>query len=97
MTYKISTTSQTEKDVETILLWYLDKSKATAKRFFLELEATKAYLLENPNRVQIRYSNVRVAFLNKFPYGIHFIVEDKSIKIIGVFGTAENPEKWEQR
>ena len=35
MTYRIITSSQTENDVEQILLWYLDISQSTAKEFFI--------------------------------------------------------------
>lgn len=97
MIYKISTSSQTKKDIECILLWYLDKSKTITKKFLSDLEKTKSYIEKNPQKIQVRYANVRIAFLKKFPYGIHFILEDNTIQIIAVLGTSESPEKWEQR
>ena len=37
--------------------------------------------IRNPLKTQIRYSVVRIFFLKKFPYGIHFIVNGNTILI----------------
>ena len=39
----------------------------------------------------------RVAYLKKFPYGIHYISEENTITIVALFHTAENPQKWNKR
>lgn len=51
----------------------------------------------NPLLFQVKYTSVRVAFLHKFPFGIHFIIKDDSVIILAVFHTIFNPSKWLKR
>ncbi len=45
---------------------------------------------------QIRYSNVRCLPVNKFPYIIHFLLDEKrkTAYIISILHTSQNPDKW---
>lgn len=47
----------------------------------------------------MRYENVRCVPIRKFPYMIHFIVEEekKRIVVIGIFNTCWDPQKWIKR
>lgn len=97
MAYKLITSPQTENDIEQAVEYYLDIRTELAKQFLTELKAVKKYIHKNPEKIQIRYKNVRVAFLKKFPYGIHFTFSQNTITIIAVFATADNPDKWNAR
>ncbi len=58
---------------------------------------TVRHIQKNPLKIQIRYEQIRVSFLKKFPYGIHFNVTENIILIIAVFHTAVDPKKWVKR
>ncbi|WP_092173653.1 type II toxin-antitoxin system RelE/ParE family toxin [Cyclobacterium xiamenense] len=51
----------------------------------------------NPLKFQIRYGSTRISFLRKFPYGIHFQINDNQILILAIFHTSQDSEKWENR
>lgn len=97
MAYNLITSPIAENDVEKAIKHYIKIRKELAKAFLKEIKAAKKYLVKNPKKIQVRYSNVRIAFLKKFPYGIHFIFENDTITIIGIFHTSQNPEDWNER
>jgi len=52
---------------------------------------------EKSFKVQIRYNQTRVAFLQQFPYGVHFNLIENEIIIFAVFNTSQSPKKWSIR
>ena len=97
MTYKLITSPETEKDIDKAVEWYADIRKLIAKRFLSELRAVRKYIHKNPEKIQIKYNNVRVVFLKKFPYGLHYILDKNTVTIIALFHTADDPQKWKDR
>lgn len=97
MAYKLITTPETENDIVNAIEYYLDIRTELAKQFLIELKAVKKYIHKNPEKIQVRYKNIRIAFLKLFPYGIHFNFYNNTVTIIAVFATSDNPEKWENR
>lgn len=97
MTYKIISSPNTEKDIEKAILWYKDIKVSLAQSFIAELGYCKKDIQQNPRKMQIRYNNIRISFLRKFPYGIHYRLEGNTITIIAVFHTSEDPQKWKNR
>jgi len=96
MAYKIITSSKSELDVSRAIEHYKEIRIELARDFLKDLRATKNYLVKHPKKIQVRYANIRIAFLQTFPYGIHFRVQDKTITIISILGTAEDPKKWDE-
>ena len=97
MIYKIITTPETEKDIEEAIKWYKDIQVSLALSFINELRAARKFIHQNPNKIQVRYNNIRIVFLKKFPYGMHYRFEKYISTIVAVFHTSQNPEKWKNR
>lgn len=97
MDYNVITSPKAEVDIEQAVEWYVDISIELAQQFIIELKAAKNYIVKNPKKIQIRYNKTRIAFLKRFPYGIHYVFHKKTIVIVAVFNTAENPIKWKKR
>lgn len=97
MDYNVITSPKAEVDIEQAVEWYVDISIELAQQFIIELKAAKNYIVKNPKKIQIRYNKTRIAFLKRFPYGIHYVFHKKTIVIVAVFNTAENPNKWKKR
>jgi len=97
MAYNIITSPKAEVDIEQAVEWYVDINIKLAQQFVAELKAAKNYITKNPKKIQILYNKTRIAFLKKFPYGIHYVLNEKTIIIVAVFNTSENPRKWKKR
>lgn len=48
----------------------------------------------NPLKCQLRYREVRVKFLKKFDFGIHYIIENETVFVLAIFHTCQNNEDW---
>ena len=78
--------------------WYDKQSKGLGKRFYQVLQKGYRTIRKNPN-FQIRYKDVRCFPLEKFPYMIHFIVEEEGtqILILEIKSTHQDPKTWEDK
>jgi toxin ParE1/3/4 len=87
------------QDVEAIVLYYNQESEGLGQRFFDDFKTTYQLLRTNPF-YQIRYQDVRCVHLRKFPYMIHFSVNEIEglVFVQAVIGTSQNPdEHWIKR
>lgn len=84
-------------DIEEIILWYENKRIGLSYDFELCLEIGLAEIVRNPQSFQLKYKSVRIRFINRFPYGIHYKVNENEIIILGVFHTSRSPKNWKDR
>lgn len=67
--------------------------------FLKEVNTKVNFIAKNPLVYQIRYANIRVAFTDRFPYGIHYEYNEpeNEIIILAVFHTSINPGRWDKQ
>ena len=58
------------------------------------MEEKLVSVVENPLHYQIRYRKIRFALVKRFPYAIHFTVEEDKIYVLAVLSTHGNPHEW---
>jgi plasmid stabilization system protein ParE len=95
--YQVSITQAAEEDILTAYHWYEVQKKGLGKRFRDALFRSITSLQTRPLSFQIRYGEIRVSFVPKFPFGIHFHVRENTVLILAVFHSASDPEKWMER
>lgn len=61
-----------KQDLEDIKEYYNEVSTIVTARFFNEFFFTLQFIEQSPLLFQIRYREIRIAPLHKFPYGIHY-------------------------
>jgi len=83
-----------KSDLREAAEWYNNAKKGLGLIFLRDINVNIAYIAENPLVYSIRYSNIRVAFSNKFPYGIHyeFLPKENQVNIIAVYHTSRSPK-----
>jgi len=86
MNFNVIVSAAAYEDLEESADWYEDHFY----KCLLSLE-------DNPNLVSIRYDDVRIKYITRFPFGIHFLVEGNVVKIFAVFSTRRDPIKWKNR
>ena len=77
--------------------WYDAIHKELGNRFENEIESELQRLIKNPFHFETKHKKVRVLFMKKFPFGIHFVIDDDKIKVIAFFHTSRNPKNWKKR
>jgi len=97
MAYKVSITAIAENDIREAFLWYEGQKENLGNLFKKHVSKAVNSILNNPLKTQVSYGEIRVFFLRKFPFGIHFHVAGNNILIVAVFHTSINPESWKDR
>ena len=79
--------------------FYNSKVKGLGKEFVVAVKLEFKTILENPLVFEIRYKNTRITFIKRFPFGIHFEIQEntKNIVVKGVYHTSRNSEIWYER
>ncbi len=86
-----------KSDIQGSIKWYNEQQAGLGRRFHAEVKETFEHLRTNPF-FQNRYDVVRCLPLKKFPFMVHFTVdeENKQVVINAVFHTSLHPKIWKR-
>ena len=90
-------TEDAKLDIKEIIEWYENIRKKLSYDFEESLEFGIEKIFSNPDSFEKRYRHVKILFVKKFPYGIHYVTEEEKITVIGVFHTSRAPKNWIKR
>ena len=82
MPYKIIYLDEAKQDVKDAKAWYKTQQKGLQKRFAAELIKAITRLQNNPEAYAIRYRNIRIIHPKKFPFGMHFYIDEAEQQIV---------------
>ena len=88
MSYNITITDITETEISDAYNWYNQQKTNLGNSFKIDFINKMAIIKDNPFLFQVRYLNIRITFLDNFPYGIHFFIENNTITILSVYHTS---------
>lgn len=88
-----------KQDLKEAAIWYNKGKRGLGNLFLKQIDKEVKQIIKNPLAYEIRYSDIRIAFIKRFPYGIHFeyLQIENQINILAVLHTSRNPEIWEER
>ncbi len=98
MSYKIKIEPETVKDIQKIVNSYDDQKINLGKKFYNSLEKAIQSLKVSPY-FQIIYDTVRCYTMKKYPFMIHYTIEEneKIITIRAIFHTSQDTDLWYRR
>ena len=93
--FRIIIFDEATEDFRQAFEYYKDITPDLAKKFFASTNVALNDLKKNPF-YQIRYDEFRMKMVKKFPYIIHYIVDEKTntIAVYGIRNSHQNPEKY---
>jgi ParE-like toxin of type II ParDE toxin-antitoxin system len=100
MPWSVQFTPEAIEELQRAIDYYDDQRLGLGIDFMIEFEKQIQQLILNPLSRAVRYLNVRFALIERFPYAIHFVVnEDRHTIIVQtVLSTFRNPdEHWIKR
>ena len=87
MKYFITLSDEAQTDLGETNDYYLKKSHSLLDRFWNDLDNTLVRLSENPFQFQERYKGIRIIFLEHFPFGVHYFLEETKIEVFRILHT----------
>lgn len=97
MEYNLIVKPKAQQDIRNSIEWYRQQSGNLPEIFLNTIGESFEKIRKNPEHYQKRYNEIRIVFTKKFPYGIYYTVEEKTIYIHAVLHTKQNPETAEKR
>ena len=93
--FTIRVLSSAEADLDEAFEYYSDISPKLAERFIKLVNTALNDLKKNPN-YQIRYDNFRMKIVKKFPYVIHYILDENRqiVFVYGIRNSYQDPDKY---
>ena len=97
--YKIRIHSDAIDDLQKATKWYEDQVDGLGSRFEKQVVKQINKLKTTAGIYTIRYYKVRCVVIEKFPFMIHFTIDDNHqyVDILALFHTSRNPMIWEGR
>jgi plasmid stabilization system protein ParE len=98
MTYSVVIDEKALQDAQEAIDYYEEQQAGLGGRFEKELNQQITLLEKNPF-FRIRYDQIRCLPLKKFPFMLHFTIDEseKIIAVIAIFHTAQHPKKWKKK
>lgn len=99
MKFKVKVEPQAITDIQEITSWYNDKQARLGKRFLATVVKQIDSLSKNPQVYAIRYKEIRCQIVKKFPYMIHFYINEevKVVEVLAIISTSRNPKIWAEK
>lgn len=97
MKYSILISQAAYEDIKAASEWYENQRVGLSHDFELCLEGGYEDIKSNPSAYQARFKNVRVKYIKRFPYGIHYFIDENIIYVLAVLHTSKNPKTWTRR
>jgi len=98
-TYKIKIEPEALTDIQEITDWYNKQETGLGKRFQKTTIKQINSLSSSPQIYAIRYKEIRCMVIKKFPYMVHFYINDDTcvVEVLAVISTNRNPKIWNEK
>lgn len=97
MKYNLSVSEHALLDIEDTIYWYESIHQNLGEDLKFSLLESLDYIEKNPLQFSKKYKEIRVKFIRRFPYGIHYTLTTSEIKVIAFFHMKRDPKKWNKR
>jgi len=99
MKYEIIYLPLVYEDIKETNDFYNSRVKGLGKEFVAVVKEEFKTILHRPLLFEIKYKNTRIAYTKRFPFGIHFEIQENTNRIVvkGLYHTARNSEIWYER
>ena len=97
--YKVKINKNALLDIQESTIWYNEQFPKLGSRFQKVVKQHVENLKYNAGSYSIRYADVRCMLIKKFPFLIHFRIDEtkKIIEIFAIIHTSRNPKIWKQK
>ena len=86
-----------EQDIEAAAVWYEEQAPGLGRRFLSAVRATLAAVRAAPEHHARVYRDVRRAGVERFPYGVFYVVRGETVHVIACMHGRRHPRRWQSR
>jgi hypothetical protein len=93
--YKIKVFPKALTDIQEITEWYNKQSSGLGIRCQKQVISQINKLNKRPLVYIVRYTDVRCMLIKKFPFMVHFLIENGIVVVFAVLHMSRNPIIWD--
>lgn len=99
MSFRLKIDTDALNDIQETFEWYEMQLKGLGLRYKTQTKKQINSLKKNPYLFSIKYNEIRCRKIEKFPFLIHYLINEKTntVTVFAVFHTSRNPEIWKKR
>ena len=97
MNYRVHLRPEAETDLDEAATWYERQRKGLGDEFLDEVLNALETISYNPYICAVVHRHTRCVIMHRFPFGIYYRIEDKSLVIVAVMHGSRHPKRWQQR
>ena len=90
MSYKLIVKTNASIEIENVIAYYSAFNILLAQKIELEIRIGFQYISKYPESFQCKYNNVRIFWIDKFPYGIYYIFDKEEVFILAFWHEKED-------
>ena len=93
MSFTVIFEPDAEQEIIEAFQWYEEQSFGLGGEFLRVVKQSEAILSRHPFQYQVQYREVRHAFLRRFPYALHYVIEENTVSVLACFHFRRDPSK----
>jgi toxin ParE1/3/4 len=97
MTYGVVVRKAAEGDIRDAYLYYESCRQGLGKEFMLSLDAAMARIARSPAHFRVVYNDIRRLSIQRFPYGVLFLLDEEKVIVLAVMHARRDPSEWQLR
>ena len=86
-----------KREMDESIDWYENQREQLGLELAIEIDRILQNISRNPKQFPLTRGDIRRALLRRFPYGVHYIIEDNRVVVLAVFHVKRNPSLLEDR
>jgi len=97
--YRLKINKNALLDIQESTVWYNEQLPKLGSRFQKTVKQHIEKLRYNADSYSIRYADVRCTLIKKFPFLIHFRIDETNqvVEIFAIIHTSRHPKIWEKK
>jgi plasmid stabilization system protein ParE len=97
VSYQLTYRKEAEQDLKEAAKWYEKQSNGLGFDFLDVVEKKENIIKTNPYLFEKVYKSLHRAVVERFPFNIFYLIDDKSIIVVAVIHGSRHPKKWKKR
>ena len=97
MTWHLHIREEAEFDIVDAVAWYEEQRIGLGTKLLVELDSVVERIVRNPYQFRAVKSDIRRAFLHRFPYSVYFHVTNQMVDLIAVLHQHRDPRVLDGR
>ena len=97
MTFDLRLFPEAEQDLLDAATWYEGQRQGLGHEFLDEILRAFADIADTPLMYPEVHRDIRRALLRRFPFGVFFRIESRSITVLAVMHASRDPRRWKSR